>query len=249
MLLCLTMDALMSSLRTLVVEDDVAIRRGVVDALRAAGHQPFEAARADDARRLAIERDFDLVLLDLVLPGGSGWDILQTVRAARPTLPIIVLTACGSEDDRVDGLRLGADDYVVKPFSVRELLARVAAVARRTNREKFAPAQVAFRGGVIETQSGRVQFEDGTSAMLSEKEAGVLAFLAQRAGQVVSRTQLIAGVWGLNPKGLTTRTVDMHITRLREKLGDDAAAPQIVQTVWGRGYLFVPHGTLRTRND
>lgn len=239
----------MPSLRTLVVEDDAAIRRGVVDALRAAGHQPFEAVRADDARRLAIERDFDLVLLDLVLPGGSGWDILQTVRAARPTLPIIVLTACGSEDDRVDGLRLGADDYVVKPFSVRELLARVAAVARRTNLEKSGPAQVAFRGGVIETPSGRVQFDDGTTAMLSEKESGILAFLAQRAGHVVSRTQLIAGVWGLNPKGLTTRTVDMHITRLREKLGDDAADPQIVQTVWGRGYLFVPRGTLRTGND
>lgn len=241
--LCLTMDALMPSLRTLVVEDDVAIRRGVVDALRAAGHQPFEAVRADDARRLAIERDFDLVLLDLVLPGGSGWDILQTVRAARPTLPIIVLTACGSEDDRVDGLRLGADDYVVKPFSLRELLARVDAVARRTKLATTAPTQVAFVGGTVETQSGRVDFDDGSSATLSEKEAGVLAFLAQRAGQVVSRNQLIAGVWGLNPKGLTTRTVDMHITRLREKLRDNAADPQIVQTAWGRGYLFRPRSS------
>lgn len=233
----------MPSLRTLVVEDDAAIRRGVVDALRAAGHQPFEAARADDAQRLAIERDFDLVLLDLVLPGGSGWDILQTVRAARPTLPIIVLTACGAEDDRVDGLKLGADDYVVKPFSVRELLARVDAVARRT-RQTAASAveQVAFIGGAVNTQSGEVTFDDGTSATLSEKEAGVLAFLAQRVGQVVSRNQLIAGVWGLNPKGLTTRTVDMHVTRLREKLNDNAADPQIIRTIWGRGYLLVRKG-------
>lgn len=229
----------MPSLRTLVVEDDAAIRRGVVDALRTAGHRPFEAGRADEGQRLALERDFDLLLLDLVLPGGSGWEILQTVRAARPKLPIIVLTACGAEDERVDGLRYGADDYVVKPFSLRELLARVDAVARRAGPGANTPSHVAFVGGEVDTKSGSVKFSHGEFATLSEKEAAVLAFLAQRAGQVVTRDQLIAGVWGLNPKGLTTRTVDMHITRLREKLADDAADPHIVRTVWGRGYMFV----------
>jgi DNA-binding response OmpR family regulator len=232
------MDASMPSPRTLVIEDDAAIRRGVVDALRAAGHQPTAAARGDEGLEQALTGDFDLVLLDLVLPGNSGWEILRVVRTAQPALPIIVLTACGAENQRVDGLQLGADDYVVKPFSLRELLARVDAVLRRSPRRSPAPTRVPFNGGVIDIASRSLTLTDGKTVELSEKEAAVLVFLAARAGQVVSREQLLAGVWGLNPKGLNTRTVDMHITRLREKLRDDAAQPRVLSTVWGRGYQF-----------
>ena len=228
----------MPSPRTLVIEDDSAIRRGVMDALRAAGHQPTEAARGDDGLQLALSREFDLMLLDMVLPGNSGWEILRVVRAARPELPIIVLTACGAENQRVEGLQFGADDYVVKPFSLRELLARVDAVLRRVPARTPGPTTVPFEGGVIDIRNRSLILEDGTTVELSEKETDVLLFLAARPGQVVSREQLLAGVWGLDPKGLNTRTVDMHITRVREKLRDDAAQPRVLKTVWGRGYQF-----------
>ncbi|MDB5389541.1 MAG: two component transcriptional regulator, winged helix family [Planctomycetaceae bacterium] len=230
----------MPSPRTLVVEDDAAIRRGIMDALRSAGHQPTEAARGDDGLQKALTGEFDLMLLDMVLPGNSGWEILRVLRAARPELPIIVLTACGAENQRVEGLQLGADDYVVKPFSLRELLARVGAVLRRVPVRPTLPVQVPFDGGIVDVQSRKLTMTDGRQVDLSEKEAEVLAFLAERSGQVVSRAQLLAGVWGLNPKGLNTRTVDMHITRLREKLSDDSANPRVLKTIWGRGYQFIP---------
>ncbi len=227
------------SLRVLVVEDDAAIRRGVVDALRAAGHQPTEAARGDEGQQRALNQQFDLLLLDVVLPGGSGWEILRVVRAAQPELPIILLTACGSEDERVNGLQLGADDYVVKPFSLRELLARVDAVVRRMPTRAAMVAQLEFDGGSIDLRAGRVTLDNGEHVDLSDKESAMLLFLARRAGEVISRDQLLAGVWGLNPKGINTRTVDMHVTRLREKLRDDASNARVLKTVWGRGYVFL----------
>lgn len=230
---------LVPSLRVLVVEDDAAIRRGVVDALRAAGHQPTEAARGDEGQQRALNQQFDLLLLDVVLPGGSGWEILRVVRAAQPELPIILLTACGSEDERVNGLQLGADDYVVKPFSLRELLARVDAVVRRMPTRAAMVAQLEFDGGSIDLRAGRVTLDNGEQVDLSDKESAMLLFLARRAGEVISRDQLLAGVWGLNPKGINTRTVDMHVTRLREKLRDDASNARVLKTVWGRGYVFL----------
>ena len=232
------MGEFMPSPKTLVVEDDPAIRRGVMDALRAAGHQPTEAARGDVGLQLALTGDFDLMLLDMVLPGNSGWEILKVVRAARPELPIIVLTACGAENQRVEGLQFGADDYVVKPFSLRELLARVDAVMRRTPARLPSAASVPFDGGTVDMQRRKLILDDGQTVELSEKETDLLVFLASRSGQVVTREQLLAGVWGLDPKGLNTRTVDMHITRVREKLRDDAAHPRVLKTVWGRGYQF-----------
>src|SRR5579859_5855851 len=135
----------------------------------------------------------------MVLPGNSGWEILRVVRAARPDLPIIVLTACGAENQRVDGLHFGADDYVVKPFSLRELLARVEAVLRRAPARSPGPASVAFDGGVVDLVNHSLIRDDGTAVELSEKESEVLVFLAARSGEVVSREQLLAGVWGLDP--------------------------------------------------
>lgn len=227
----------------LTVEDDPAIRRGIVDALRFAGYGVFEAARGDVGRQMATERSYDLLLLDLVLPGCEGLDILRAVKLARPTQPIIILTARGEEHDRVEGLRLGADDYVVKPFSVKELLARVEAVLRRSPERPREISQVNFPGGVADLARFEVRYSNGQRAELSDKETELLRYLAANAGRAISRDELLTRVWQLNPRGLSTRTIDMHVTRLREKLCDDSEEPQVVLTVRGKGYMFAASNT------
>src|SRR6476659_4798498 len=176
--------------RILVIEDDNAIRRGIVDALRFKGYHPIEAANGKDGMNLAQGIDCDLVLLDLVLPGPGGLEILAAVRAARPTLPVIILTAKGEEDDRVAGLAGGADDYVVKPFSVKELLARVEAVLRRSPERPTDLTTVAFPGGVADLKRAEVRFADESRVELSEREIELLRYLAQNAGRVVSRDEI-----------------------------------------------------------
>ncbi|MEX1096310.1 MAG: response regulator transcription factor [Planctomycetales bacterium] len=228
----------MSQPRILVVEDDVPIRRGVVDALQAAGYTTCEAGSAIQARRAIIEEPFDLLLLDLVLPGGDGLDILEELRGARPERPVIILTARGEEADRVRGLRLGADDYVVKPFSARELLARVEAVLRRAPPSNGQAERVEFAGGAVDLARNEILFDDATRAELSQREAVLLAYFARNAGRTIDRDELIRRVWNLDPHGLQTRTVDMHVARLREKLGDDPAAPRLIRTIRGKGYVF-----------
>ncbi len=153
-------------------------------------------------------------------------------------LPVIVLTARGGEDDRVRGLALGADDYVVKPFSIKELLARIDAVLRRAPGRTAAVMRVAFEGGQADLERHQVVFDDGERCQLSELERQLLRYLATHPGRPVSRDELLARVWGLNPAGITTRTIDMHIARLREKLHDDRATPRIVLTVRGQGYML-----------
>lgn len=222
----------------LVIEDDAAIRRGLVDALRFAGHEPLQAANGHVGRSEALRATVDLVLLDLVLPGPGGLEILKAVREARPTLPVIVLTARGEEADRVQGLRLGADDYVVKPFSIRELLARVEAVLRRSPERPGVVSQVAIPGGVVDLGRREVRFDDGRHADLSEREAELLAYLAAHAGRAISRDELLRRVWRLEPDRLETRTIDMHVAHLREKLRDDPGNPRVVRTVRGRGYML-----------
>jgi DNA-binding response OmpR family regulator len=222
----------------LTVEDDSAIRRGIVDALRFAGYTVSEAARGDTGREMALARSYDLLLLDLVLPGVDGLDILRAVRQQRSSQPVIILTARGDEDDRVEGLRLGADDYVVKPFSVKELLARVEAVLRRSPERPRDVSQLEIPGAVINLARFEIRFADGERAELSEKEAELLRYLAAHAGRAITRDELLLRVWELDPKGIHTRTVDMHVTRLREKLRDDSQEPRIVLTVRGRGYMF-----------
>ncbi len=223
-------------------EDDPAIRRGIVDALRFAGYGVCEAARGDTGRQMALERPYDLLLLDLVLPGCDGLEILRAVRQARPVQPVIILTARGEENDRVDGLRLGADDYVVKPFSVKELLARVEAVLRRSPERPQDISQVRFPGGVADLARFEVRYTNGHRAELSDKEVELLRYLATNAGRAISRDELLTRVWQLNPRGLSTRTIDMHVTRLREKLQDDPSEPKVVLTVRGKGYMFAGDG-------
>ena len=222
----------------LTVEDDSAIRRGIVDSLTFAGYRVIQAANGDDGHSAAIQQDYDLLLLDLVMPGKSGLEILAEVRRVRPTQPIIVLTARGEESDRVAGLRLGADDYVVKPFSVKELLARVEAVLRRSPERPTDVSQVSLPCGMADFQRREIVYNDDSRCELSEREAELLRYLVTNRGRAVSREEILANVWRIDPSGVSTRTIDMHIARLREKLRDDTTAPSVVVTVRGKGYMF-----------
>jgi len=229
-----------SMLTVLVIEDDAAIRRGIVDALAFEGYRTHEAGTFSDGRECALGADCDLILLDLVLPGkgGDGMDILAEVRKTRPTLPVIILTARGEERDRVKGLRLGADDYVVKPFSVNELLARVNAVLRRSPQRPMDLNEVSIVGGRINMGAALVTFDDTTTVALSEKEVELLRYLVQNNGRPISRTEILENVWRIDAAGLDTRTIDMHVARLREKLRDNPQQPKILHTVRGKGYMF-----------
>ncbi|HEX8705539.1 MAG TPA: response regulator transcription factor [Myxococcaceae bacterium] len=232
----------MPARRVLVVEDDPAIRRGVVDALRFQGYVPLEAGTFKDALASATRDSFELLLLDLVLPGGDGLELLAEARKSRPTLPVIILTARGQEEDRVRGLQLGADDYVVKPFSVKELLARVEAVLRRSAERPLDVEEIRFEGGVVDLRKCELRFADGVTELLSERELELLRYLSLNRERVVSRDELLQRVWRLPPSLGRTRTVDMHVARLRDKLRDDAEEPRILLTVRGKGYRFAGGG-------
>ena len=222
----------------LTIEDDAAIRRGIVDALEFAGYEVLQAGDGETGMEMAIHRDFDLLLLDLVLPGPGGLEILEAVRNSKPTQPVIVLTAKGEENDRVAGLKLGADDYVVKPFSVRELLARVEAVLRRSPERPTDITEIDFSGGVADLERSEVRFEDGQRCELSQREVELLGYLARNSGRAISRDEILAHVWQIKPQGVSTRTIDMHIARLRDKLRDNSSNPGILVTVRGKGYML-----------
>lgn len=226
----------MSEQTILVIEDDSAIRRGVVDALEYGGYRTLEAGDGMTGLDLALRANYRLLLLDLVLPGRDGFAILTELKKQRPGQAVIILSARGEENDRVRGLSLGADDYVMKPFSVRELLARVEAVLRRTC-ERPAPAEERqLRGGKVDLISGRIDFDDGSDNLLSEREIGLLRYLLDAAGRVVSRDEILRHVWGLDPSRTETRTLDMHIMHLRTKLRD--RDQEMLVTVRGKGWRF-----------
>jgi DNA-binding response OmpR family regulator len=224
--------------RVLTIEDDSAIRRGIVDALSFSGYEVLQAAEGNSGCRDAVSREYDLLLLDMVLPGKSGLEILREVRSIRPTLPVIILSARGEERDRVTGLKLGADDYVVKPFSVNELLARVEAVLRRSPGRPTDVSVLAFPGGMVDFARCEVRFADGEREELSDRERALLRYFAQHSGRAVSRDELLANVWQIDARGVTTRTIDMHVARLREKLRDSGEDPQVLVTVRGKGYML-----------
>lgn len=228
----------MNRAQILTIEDDAAIRRGIVDALRFAGYDVLQSGHGVEGTELAVRQDYDLLLLDLVLPGRDGLEILRDVRRARPTLPVIILSARGEEDDRVAGLKLGADDYVVKPFSVKELLARVEAVLRRSPQRPGDVEAVAVPGGRADFARREVAFDDGARVELSERESDLLRYLAINRGRAIAREELLENVWRISARGLPTRTIDMHVARLREKLRDDPTTPHVLLTVRGKGYMF-----------
>jgi DNA-binding response OmpR family regulator len=227
-------------MRILVIEDDKAIRRGLVDALRFESFTVFEAGTAQLGTELSLSVDCHLVLLDLLLPGGDGLSILQKIRAARPTLPVLILTARGDEADRVKGLQLGADDYVVKPFSVKELMARIRAVLRRSPARPLDVNSIRFPAGALAADLSRreLKFDAGDCHELSEKEVDLLRYLACNPNRAVSREELLAGVWQIDARAGETRTIDMHVARIREKMRDNAQNPRLLLTVRGKGYML-----------
>jgi DNA-binding response OmpR family regulator len=229
--------------RVLVIEDDAAIRRGIADALAASGYQALSEGDGDGGLAAALAADVDLVLLDVVLPRRDGFAVLEQVRRVRPTLPVIMLTARGAEQDRVRGLQTGADDYVVKPFSVTELLARVEAVLRRSAARPLPVQSLALGGRTVDFARRLVLGADGSTSELTELESELLRYLAANPARIVTRDELLANVWRLDARGLATRTVDMAVARLREKLGDDPAAPQVLRTVRGKGYVLAAPGS------
>jgi len=222
----------------LTIEDDAAIRRGIVDALSFAGFHVLQAATGDEGLEMALRSHYDLLLLDLVLPGPGGLDILKEVRHLRPTQPVIILTARGEENDRVEGLRRGADDYVVKPFSVKELLARVSAVLRRSPERPSDLTEIALPEGIADLARREVRFRDGERTELSEREIELLRYLATNVGRAIARDEILSNVWRISPQGISTRTIDMHVARLREKLRDNSSHPRVLLTVRGKGYMF-----------
>jgi len=173
-----------------------------------------------------------------MLPKKNGFDVLAELRASGSNMPVVILTARGMEQDRVRGLEEGADDYVVKPFRAKELLARVEAVLRRSAERPEQVASVEVAGRRIDFERREVRLADGTNEELSERERELLQYMAANRARAVSREEILARVWGLDPKGVETRTVDMHVARLREKLRDDPAMPEVIATVRGKGYRF-----------
>ena len=224
--------------RILVIEDEVAIREGMALALRRAGFATSEAGDGVRGSELAAGGDFDLVLLDLALPLRDGLQVLSEIRAADPTLPVIVVTARGEERQRVRGLERGADDYVVKPFGARELVARVDAVLRRSPERRRPVESIHLRGAEADLRRHEVRFADGSRAQLSALESDLLRYLAERPGRTISRDELLLRVWGSRARGIATRSVDMTMARLRRKLRDDER-PRLLETVRGKGYKIV----------
>ncbi len=223
----------------LLVEDNDAIRRGMVDALSFEGYRVLESIDGAGAMSSVTNESPDLVLLDVRLPGADGFQILEEIRLAKPRLPVIMVTARGTEEDRVHGLQLGADDYVVKPFSARELIARVEAVLRRCVPDVEQGATLIIGDRVVNMDRSQISLPGGDTRSLSERELDILRCLAVRRGRPVPRDELLQFVWGFKPRGLLTRTVDMHIARLRRKLEDDPAHPRFILTVRSKGYMLV----------
>ncbi len=221
----------------LVVDDEPIVRDVVVRYLQRDGFETLVAADGDSARQLIEDSPPQLVVLDVMLPGTDGLALCKWIRA-RGNLPVIMLTARGDEADRIVGLELGADDYVTKPFSPRELAVRVRAVLRRAT----PPAGTAFRveldGLTIDPRTREVE-RDGERLKLTVKEFDLLFFLASHPRQVFSRDQLMGRVWGYEA-AVDTGTVTVHVRRLRSKIEHDPSNPRHLETVWGVGYRFVP---------
>jgi two-component system, OmpR family, response regulator RegX3 len=220
----------------LLVEDEESITTPLAEALEREGFEAKVARTAAQAIDVGRRLRPDLVLLDLMLPDGSGFDVCRELRAAS-SVPIIILSARGEEADRVVGLELGADDYVVKPFSAREVVARIRAVLRRAAASPQASGDPIEIGGVRIEPARRSATIDGRPLELSRKEFDLLALLMQEAGSVVQRERLIDEVWDVNWFG-STKTLDVHVSGLRKKLGDDPAEPRYLHTVRGVGFRF-----------
>jgi len=224
----------------LFVEDEAAIFEPTSRALRRNGFEPVVARTVAEALRLAEQMEPDLVLLDLTLPDGDGADVCRTLRASS-NVPIVMLTARGTETDKVIGLELGADDYVVKPFSSRELVSRIRAVLRRSQTPAAEPEGPITVGELTLDPAARSVRVAGKQVRLTRKQFDLLAELMAHAGHVVTREDLMARVWDVNWFG-STKTLDVHIRTLRQKLGDDGTNPRYIETERGVGFRLAAPG-------
>jgi DNA-binding response OmpR family regulator len=226
----------------LAIEDDSAILRGLSDNLRFEGYDVITATDGETGYNMQRERKPDLILLDLMLPRMSGFEFCRKLRGEGIQTPVLMLTARSEEPDRVLGLDLGADDYVTKPFSVRELMARVRALLRRSQfgseGSPGLPDDLHFGGMDIDFRSYEAR-RNGEPVEMTRKEFAILRFLASRAGDVVTRDDLLNEVWGYESYP-SSRTVDNHVAGLRAKLERDSSQPEHIKTVHGVGYKFVP---------
>lgn len=225
--------------RVLVVEDNADLAFAVTTALQSEGFDVVVASTGPDGVDRARAGDADLIILDLMLPGFDGYRVIRTLRADGIETPILVLTARGEEADKVKGLRLGADDYVTKPFGAMELLARVEALLRRSRRSTPAPVLIDRFGDVEVNRLARTVKRGGEPVALTPKEFDLLIALMDRAGAVVTRSDLLSVVWGYQ-QGVSTRTVDIHVSELRAKLEPNSAQPVHIITVRKTGYRFEP---------
>jgi DNA-binding response OmpR family regulator len=223
--------------RILVIEDDEGIRGAVADALRSEGYEVLTAADGTRGLALGLAEDPDLVLLDLMLPGLDGFEVLRRLRADHVQTPVLVVTARGLEEDRVRGLDLGADDYLVKPFALGELLARVRARLRTWDRERGLDEERVLRFGNVSVDFvARTATRDDVDLRLSPKEFELLRFLADHEGRAVSRVELLRGVWA--GEEVVSRVIDTAVLGLRKKVETDPARPRHVVSVRGLGYRF-----------
>ena len=226
-----------SGQRILIVEDDAALRLALSDRLTLEGYQIQLATSGDEGGRLAAESGVDLIILDVMLPGRSGFEIARDLRNRTINTPILMLTARGEVTDRVVGLQCGADDYMTKPFEFIELLARIQALLRRSGAGAKPLSETVEYGDVqVDFRSARV-FRSGEPVVLSSKELQLLRFFIENAGAAMTRDELLDAVWGYDSM-TNTRTVDMHVARLRQKLEADPNDPRLIVTVRGLGYRF-----------
>ena len=226
----------------LIAEDETAIREGLRDALESEGYRVDAAANGPDTLRALREAAPDLLLLDIMMPGMNGYDVCREIRKTNARLPILMLTAKGEEIDKVLGLELGADDYLTKPFGLRELLARVHALLRRTRTAttETAPGKNPFDFGTAQIDPRTLSGTCGDASFdLTPRELALLQCFAARPGEVLGRDELLNQVWGVDYYG-TTRTLDQHIAQLRKKIEPDRNRPVTLLTVHGAGYRYNP---------
>ena len=229
-------------LKILVVEDEAAMLRGLRDNLEIEGYNVDTADNGNDGLNKILENEYNLVLLDVMLPQMSGFDVCRTARKRGKKVPIILLTAKGEEIDKVLGLELGADDYITKPFSLRELLARIKAILRRSSTEndesKNTKSTIKIGQLTVNFTNYQSTDETGNDVKLSHKEYELLHYFVKNNGQVISRDELIKNVWNYNNE-ITTRTVDNFVVKLRQKIEANPNEPKIIITVHGTGYKMI----------
>lgn len=230
---------MIKKLNILVVEDEAAIREGLLDVLVYHGYDVDSAATGPDGLEKALTGHFDLILLDIMLPGIDGYAICDRIRAADRHQPIIMLTAKTSDEEIVQGLKLGADDYVAKPFSIQQLVLRIEAVLRRSKVGEAQARTIALAGIEIDTENLSGRTANGEIAF-TKRETAILGYLAQNAERPVSRDELLTKIWGYAKNlNIETRTVDIHIAKLRRKIESDPGNPSNLVTVRGAGYRLI----------